>query len=76
VVDRDGALYIAKFPSRDDEWDVGLWESITWVLAGRCGLSIPQAKCEKFSARQLSEQTKAAAGADMAAVLESQHRLP
>jgi serine/threonine-protein kinase HipA len=51
VVDRDGALYIAKFPSRDDEWDVGLWEFITWVLAGRCGLSVPHAKCEKFSAR-------------------------
>jgi serine/threonine-protein kinase HipA len=51
VVHQDGSLWIAKFPSRDDEWDVGLWESITWELARRCGLSVPSASCEKFSAR-------------------------
>ncbi len=45
----DGNLWIAKFPSRHDEFDSGAWEMVTHELAALCGLNVPEAKCEKFS---------------------------
>ena len=49
VVDSKGQLWIAKFPSKNDENDTGAWEKITHDLAGMCGLNVPEAKIEKFS---------------------------
>jgi serine/threonine-protein kinase HipA len=49
VVDPDGQLWIAKFPSRDDLKDVGGWEAVVYELAKRCGLNVPMAKAEKFA---------------------------
>lgn len=46
----DGNLWIAKFPSRKDVSDVGAWEKVAHDLAQMCGLNIPEAKIEKFSA--------------------------
>lgn len=45
----DGSLWIAKFPSKNDEMDVGAWEMTVHDLAETCGLNVPQAKIEKFS---------------------------
>jgi len=45
----DGSLWIAKFPSKHDEWDSGAWEIVVHDLAARCGLNVPSAKLEKFS---------------------------
>lgn len=45
----DGSLWIAKFPSRHDEFDSGAWEMVTHELAVLCGLNVPEAKCERFS---------------------------
>ena len=45
----DGALWIAKFPSKHDEWDSGAWEMVTHELAVKCGLHVPDAKLECFS---------------------------
>lgn len=45
----DGSLWIAKFPSVKDEWDVGAREYETNVLARRAGLNVPEAKCQKLS---------------------------
>ena len=45
----DGSLWIAKFPSRHDEFDCGAWEMVTHELAVLCGLNVPEAKCERFS---------------------------
>ena len=45
----DGALWIAKFPSKHDEWDSGAWEMVTHDLAVMCSLDVPQAKIEAFS---------------------------
>lgn len=42
-------LYIAKFPSKNDENDTGAWEMVTHDLAKLCGLNVPDAKLEKFS---------------------------
>lgn len=49
VVDPDGQLWIAKFPSRHDDFDSGAWEMVTHDLAEMCGLDVPEAKTEKFS---------------------------
>ncbi len=34
-------LYIAKFPHRDDTWDVTRWEAVALDLAAECGLRTP-----------------------------------
>jgi len=45
----DGSLWIAKFPSRHDEFDSGAWEFVTHELALLCRLKVPEAKCQRFS---------------------------
>lgn len=49
VIDTKGQLWIAKFPSRNDENDTGAWEMVVHDLASLCGLNVPEAKLEKFS---------------------------
>lgn len=50
VIDTTGQLWIAKFPSKHDENDTGAWEMVAHDLAMLCGLNVPEAKVEKFSA--------------------------
>lgn len=49
VVDIKDQLWIAKFPSKNDENDTGAWEIVAHDLAALCGLNVPEAKLEKFS---------------------------
>ena len=49
VIDPNEQLWIAKFPSKNDENDTGAWEMVTHDLAKLCGLHVPEAKLEKFS---------------------------
>lgn len=49
VVDVKGGLWIAKFPSKNDESDTGAWEKVVHDLADLCGLNVPEVKLEKFS---------------------------
>ena len=49
VIDPKEQLWIAKFPSKNDENDSGAWEMVTHDLAELCGLHVPEAKLEKFS---------------------------
>ncbi|MFU8847873.1 MAG: type II toxin-antitoxin system HipA family toxin [Opitutales bacterium] len=49
VVDLDGQLWIAKFPSRADEYDVGAWEGLVHQLAKDAGLRMGAARVESFS---------------------------
>lgn len=49
VVAPDGTLWIAKFPSKHDDFNSGAWEMVVHELAQMCGLNVPQAKVEKFS---------------------------
>jgi serine/threonine-protein kinase HipA len=41
VRDEKGALHIAKFPSRNDERDVGAWELVAHRLAAKAGIDVP-----------------------------------
>ena len=49
VLDTQKELWIAKFPSKNDENDTGAWEMVVHDLALQCGLNVPNAKLEKFS---------------------------
>lgn len=49
VVDDNGHLYIAKFPSTRDEYDVGGWEMVVNALAVGCGLNVAAAQARKFA---------------------------
>lgn len=49
VIDTKGQLWIAKFPSKNDENDTGAWEKVVHDLALMCGLNVPESKLEKFS---------------------------
>ena len=52
VVDPQGQLWIAKFPSVHDEHDVGAWELVVQTLAKGCGLAVPQSLARKFASQQ------------------------
>ena len=44
LVDEDGSLWIAKFPSADDDYDVALWEMLLQELARRCRITVPDSR--------------------------------
>jgi len=44
VVDRDKTLHVAKFPSRKDDYDVGLWEHFSHLLAIKAGVNAAKTK--------------------------------
>ena len=44
LVDEDGSLWIAKFPSADDDYDVALWEMLLQELARECGITVPASR--------------------------------
>lgn len=48
VTDDHGHLWIAKFPSRKDDDDVGAWEYVVHCLAKRAGIDVPAARLERF----------------------------
>ncbi|MBS0446164.1 MAG: type II toxin-antitoxin system HipA family toxin [Proteobacteria bacterium] len=45
----DGSLWIAKFPARDDDRDVGAWEYVVHQLARKAGVDVPPAKLVKLN---------------------------
>lgn len=49
VVDEKGQLWIAKFPSKNDDNNTGAWEKVVHDLARMCELNVPESKLETFS---------------------------
>lgn len=49
VRDVDGSLWIAKFPSKNDEINVGAWEMVEHDLARLCGIKVPDARIVTLS---------------------------
>ena len=47
VTDLDGALCVAKFPSRKDDYDVELWEHLCHLLARKAGIEVADTKVLK-----------------------------
>lgn len=51
IMDEDGLMKIAKFPSRNDSGDVELWEHIAYVLAGKAGIIVPDTRVVKVGSQ-------------------------
>ena len=51
VIDENGNLWIAKFPSSRDEKNSGAWEMVVHQLANACRIVVPDAKLQKFSGK-------------------------
>jgi serine/threonine-protein kinase HipA len=49
----DGQLAIAKFPQRNDETDVELWEALSLKLARQAGITVPDSRIESVSGRNV-----------------------
>ncbi len=52
VVDLEDNLWIAKFPSIKDRYDVGAWELVVARLAERCGLRVPASDARTFASAE------------------------
>ncbi len=48
VRDKDGSLAIAKFPRKDDEYNVVLWEAVALTLAQKAKITIPKWRVESI----------------------------
>ncbi len=45
----DGSIWIAKFPKKDDESNIGAWEIVAHDLAKMCDINVSEAKLNNFS---------------------------
>ena len=58
IIDDNGELWIAKFPSRNDQGDVGGWEMVTYELAIAAGINMAESRAQKFSSDHYTFLTK------------------
>ena len=58
ILDNNGTLWIAKFPSGHDTKDMGAWEAVTAEMARKCGIEMAESRAQKFSNRQHTFLTK------------------
>jgi len=54
----DGSLWIAKFPSNNDETDVGAWEMVVNELAGKAGIITAESVIKKYNNKYNTFLTK------------------
>lgn len=53
VNDKDGHLAVAKFPRKDDEFDVIGWEAVALILAEKSGIQVPQWRLESAGRKRV-----------------------
>ncbi|MHB8260104.1 MAG: type II toxin-antitoxin system HipA family toxin [Bacteroidia bacterium] len=58
VIDHDGNLWIAKFPSRNDIKDIGAWEAVTHDLAIKSGINMADIQVKRFTNKHHTFLTK------------------
>jgi serine/threonine-protein kinase HipA len=51
VRERDGHLAIAKFPRKDDEINMVLWEAVALTLGEKAGIPVPAARVENIAGK-------------------------
>jgi serine/threonine-protein kinase HipA len=49
VVEKDGHLAIAKFPRKDDEYNIVAWEAIALTLAKKAGIAVAEGRVETIA---------------------------
>ncbi len=58
VLDEKGELWIAKFPSLQDDRDIGGWEKVAYDLARNTGINVPESVTGKFYSKKHTFLTK------------------
>jgi serine/threonine-protein kinase HipA len=58
VLDNENHLWIAKFPSKNDQSDIGGWEIVTYELAIAAGVNMAEAQARKFTTNNHTFLTK------------------
>lgn len=58
ILDEEGSLWIAKFPSRNDNMDKAAWEYLAYELAIAAGVEMTSSKLEKIAGRYHTFLTK------------------
>lgn len=58
VLDNNNHLWIAKFPSKNDQSDIGGWEIVTYELAIAAGVNMAEAQAKKFTTNNHTFLTK------------------
>jgi serine/threonine-protein kinase HipA len=58
VLDPNNNLWIAKFPSNNDQSDIGAWEMVTYELATAAGIKMAECQAKKFSSKHHTFLTK------------------
>jgi serine/threonine-protein kinase HipA len=58
VIDKQNNLWIAKFPSKNDDKDVAAWEMVVNQLAIRAGISVAEGTVQKFNSKYFTYLTK------------------
>jgi serine/threonine-protein kinase HipA len=53
VIDGDGQLWVAKFPSRGDRWNNAIVEAALLSLAGECGITVPETRIIKLDGKKI-----------------------
>ncbi len=53
VIDKQGNLLLAKFPSSSDEISTEQWEAVALALAGRAGISVPEWQLKSVTGRKI-----------------------
>jgi len=51
VREKDNSLAIAKFPRKDDEHNVVVWEAVALALAKKAGINVPQNRIEMIQSK-------------------------
>lgn len=49
VIDEQQNLWIAKFPSQHDSYDIGAWEYVVYQLALAAGVNIAESRIQRFN---------------------------
>lgn len=47
--EKDGSLWIGKFPARDDDRDIGAWEFVVHTMAEQAGVDVPEARLVRLN---------------------------
>lgn len=58
VIDEHKELWIAKFPSLQDDRDIGGWEQVAYELARNAGINVPESVTGKFYSKKHTFLTK------------------
>lgn len=58
IIDEQGQLWIAKFPSQNDTIDKGAWEYLAYRLAIQAGIDMAECRIEKISGKYHTFFTK------------------